>query len=247
MLQENEKWAVGFEGRYAVNTEGEVISYVRKTRRSLVGGIIFDKAIGRETYKMVSIFLNGKQVSKYFHRLVAEAFIPNPENKPCVNHKDGNKLNNRPDNLEWVTFSENNQHAWDEGLIPPKDLTEDVISDRCNNFIAAGTTEGVKKHNVYKYLTEDHFFDHNLPKEMVDLCNTHSSDKPIDIWNHYIDLFRMLERGMKNVDIAKVTGLDYTMISKIKNGHRAQDAKALYDKYGKDPYYLVNYVKQYDY
>lgn len=246
MLQDNERWAVGFEGRYAVNTDGEIISYVRGGRRSMAGGIIFDKKLGRKTYRTVSIFLDGKQVGRYFHRLVAEAFIPNPENKPCVNHKDGNKLNNKVENLEWVTFSENVKHAWDEGLIPPKDLGDEVIQDRCNEFITDQITD-IKTHNVYKYLTEDHYFQNNLPREMVSLCNTHHSTSPIIVWNHYIDLFRMFDMGMKNIDIANATGLDYTMISKIKNGHRAQDARELYDKYGKDPYYLVNYTKQYDY
>lgn len=58
----------------------------------------------------------GKKHSKRIHRLVAKAFVPNPDNLPQVNHKDGNKLNNSIDNLEWITNRDNTQHGYDNGL-----------------------------------------------------------------------------------------------------------------------------------
>lgn len=59
---------------------------------------------------------NGSSTAEFVHRLVAEAFIPNPDDLPTVNHKDGNKHNNVVDNLEWASFSDNNQHAYDNNL-----------------------------------------------------------------------------------------------------------------------------------
>ena len=66
----------------------------------------------RNGYMRVWIIQNGKRVKASVHRLVAKAFIPNPENKPCVNHIDGNKENNCASNLEWCTHSENEKHSY---------------------------------------------------------------------------------------------------------------------------------------
>lgn len=63
-------------------------------------------------YKRVSLLKDGHATRRYIHRLVAEAFIPNPDGKPQVNHKNGNKADNRIENLEWATHVENARHAF---------------------------------------------------------------------------------------------------------------------------------------
>lgn len=71
-------------------------------------------------YLQVKFTINGKTCRKYIHRMVAEAFIPNPNNFTDVNHKDGNKQNNCVDNLEWVSHSQNISHAIQSGLLEIK-------------------------------------------------------------------------------------------------------------------------------
>src|SRR5690606_36082663 len=79
-------------------------------------GHIKKQTLREDGYKVVSFKLNGKQITHLVHRLIALAFIPNPECYQYINHKDGNKSNNDIDNLEWCTHQENMQHAYDIGL-----------------------------------------------------------------------------------------------------------------------------------
>lgn len=95
---------------YSVNEEGKVRNDL--TNKELSPRI-------QQGYKHVTIYVNKKPKSCRVHRLVALAFIPNPENKPYVNHKNGIRSDNNVNNLEWVTPSENTQHAVDTGLFKP--------------------------------------------------------------------------------------------------------------------------------
>lgn len=71
-------------------------------------------------YYSISLWKNGFIRTHFIHRLVAETFIENPDNLPTVNHKNGRKLDNRANNLEWITYKGNNNHAIESGLRKPK-------------------------------------------------------------------------------------------------------------------------------
>lgn len=92
----------GYEGLYEVSKNGII--------KNLSTGKIIGNTSGN-SYSSVSLNKNGVIITRGVHRIVAEAFVPNLENKPCVNHIDGNKSNNKYTNLEWVTHRENIIHA----------------------------------------------------------------------------------------------------------------------------------------
>lgn len=117
-----EKWGAikGYEGLYEVSTHGNVRSLDRQVQR--VTGVSVQrkgkrlKASARNGYLAVDLSKDGKATQFSVHRLVAENFIANPEEKPQVNHKNGVKTNNFAGNLEWVTPSENVLHAYENNL-----------------------------------------------------------------------------------------------------------------------------------
>lgn len=142
----------GYDGLYQVSNFGRVKSFKHKTPRILkakahTGG-----------YLRVELYGNGQADGRFIHRLVAQTFIPNPENKPTVNHIDGDKTNNRIENLEWATQHENNQHAVKCGLIKTggddyrANATNELVQRIRDEFIAYDAERGIsaltKRYNL---------------------------------------------------------------------------------------------------
>lgn len=119
-----EKWEdiPGYIGFYKVSNTGKVKSVDRiisdcKCRRMFVGKNLKQSIHnGKQPYFYVTLSKNGERKKMLVHQLVAKVFISNPDNLPQVNHKDGNVHNNNISNLEWVTNSQNTQHAYDKHL-----------------------------------------------------------------------------------------------------------------------------------
>lgn len=109
---------------YQVSNLGQIKG---KNKKILSGGV-------KKGYREVILVNNNVRYYKLVHRLVAEVFIPNPENKPQINHKDGNKLNNSVTNLEWCTASENMKHAYKQGLQKPLYAKENPRAKKVNQY-----------------------------------------------------------------------------------------------------------------
>lgn len=153
--------AKGFEGYYLISPNGEVYSV--RSGRQLKPFTSRD-----DGYVQIELNLNGAATKHLIHRMVAEAYIPNPDNLPCVNHKDGNKQNNCVENLEWVSYGDNMKHASEHGLLktkgennPASKLTEEDVrfikkvyrkGDREFGTAALGRKFGVDHKAIYSII-----------------------------------------------------------------------------------------------
>lgn len=129
----------GFEHDYAIAKDGRILS--------LLTDQIIKTSVNSNGYLKVTLWKDGKYCTRQVHLLVAQQFIPNPNNLPVVNHIDGNKQNPNMNNLEWCTYSENTQHAFNTGLIKK---TSDKVVVRGDGCVYRSLTEAATKNNISK-------------------------------------------------------------------------------------------------
>ncbi|WP_417444605.1 NUMOD4 motif-containing HNH endonuclease [Joostella sp.] len=144
----------GFEGVYAISSKGRVKSFKKDPK-----GYILSNKNSKGWYLNIVLKTRNKYKSIKIHRLVAKHFIPNKDNKPFVNHKNGIKTDNRVENLEWCTPSENVKHAVKikpsmlSGLkkynqeIKPKKIVQKSLKNKMIN-VFKNSTEAAKKTGV---------------------------------------------------------------------------------------------------
>lgn len=181
-----------YEGLYQISSYGRVKSFYKKER--ILKPSIQHFKYKSKNYKREKIELSKNNIRKSFkiHRLVAQTFIPNPDNKPQVNHIDGNPLNNNVNNLEWCTNQENIIHSYK--YLRTKKYNEKEIIDEYKNNINPSVI--CKKHNIsrstYSYILNKH----NLK------CQGNN------FWRnkYHIDLKELkkdIDKGMSNKELVK--------------------------------------------
>lgn len=142
------KYVVGFENRYQVSNLGNV--------KNCLNGRILKSSNDKDGYKQINLRKNGVYKTYKVHRLIAQSFIPNPNNLPQVNHKDEDKANNNVDNLEWCTNYYNNHYGtarerMAKAQINRKDLSKPVLQfDKNENLLNEypSIIEGARKTGI---------------------------------------------------------------------------------------------------
>ena len=134
----------GFEGKYSIDKEGNVYSHPRYSARR--GKFLTPRNVSG--YEQVVLYKSNKRYTHLVHRLVADAYIPNPQNKEQVNHIDGDKGNNALNNLEWCTRSENQLHAIHKLKI---EVQRKISIDDASEIIEAYATKLFKRREIAEY------------------------------------------------------------------------------------------------
>ena len=213
------------ETHYAVNQFGAV--------KNTETDFIIRPQVNTSGYLEAQIYVDGKPKKIGLHRLVAQAFIPNPDNKPEVNHIDGIKINNSVDNLEWVTREENIQHSWNIGLrtaLRGEDSPTAKITEETAKFICMCLVAGMHPLEIEKTYGISHYISSDIARKKTwkHVSDNYPIPKPLKhgdfkFYHPVVDFLIM--RGYTNDEIRKLItfeGMSKSEIkSLLKNRHQA--------------------------
>lgn len=198
---------------YAVTRDGRVYSFISDK--------FIKSSKNNSGYEGVTLYSNGVSSSYLVHRMVAEVYLENPHDYPCVNHLDGDKDNNNVSNLEWCTYSENNNHALSTGLrdVSNSLVYEDTLTHKIFQAVMDGwrlidiaETYGLSKSNVRHILYSGHY-DHI--KSDYDWDNRPNKSESIST-ERAIWVCECLQEGLPLSKISQVTGVSVNKIKNIK-------------------------------
>jgi len=136
----------GYNQRYFIHVKSAIVSF-----QNGKGGKFVTRRIDRGGYITVRLSNQGKTTTHFLHRLIAEAYLPNPENKPFINHINGVKTDNCIENLEWVTHAENIKHGYLCGLCKSQ-LRQTPVINICSGKKFPSIKKAAEFHSL-KYAT----------------------------------------------------------------------------------------------
>jgi HNH endonuclease len=195
--------------------------------KNIKSNLLLGNRVDSHGYRHISIRIGDKYKNIKLHRLVAMLFIDNPENKPCVNHKDGVKLNNHYSNLEWCTKRENNQHARETGLtvsLKGEDTWNAKFTNEQISEIRLLRNNGkTNKEIALLFNTYSDKISHICRNHAYELDETTACAKLIKLGGRKLSdedvrQIRILLLKKRIVDIANIYSVTETTISNIKKG-----------------------------